>query len=117
MRSEDGPTRVGGSGSSKGGKQEQAKSDKERRVDAASKSKKRDDALRAIMTRLEIGEGSTVADIGAGEGRDSWVFAEAVGTDGKVYAEEIAKDKVETLKKQAAEIVIYRVSFISSAIA
>ena len=87
----------------KAGKQEQAKSDKERRVDAASKSKKRDDALRAIMTRLEIGEGSTVADIGAGEGRDSWVFAEAVGTDGKVYAEEIAKDKVETLKKQAAE--------------
>ncbi len=84
-------------------KQVPANPDQERRDDAESRANKREDALRAILMRLGVGEGATVADIGAGEGRDSWVFAAAVGTGGKVYAEEIAKGKVEKLKEQAAE--------------
>ena len=33
-------------------------------------------ALRAICDSLSVGAGSVIADIGAGNGRDSWTFAE-----------------------------------------
>jgi len=59
--------------------------------------------LLAIMEKLEIGEGSVIADIGAGNGRDSWVFADVVGSSGRVYSEEIVEDKVTALKKAAAD--------------
>jgi len=68
---------------------------------ATAKADQRTASLRAIMKWLEIGKGDAVADIGAGGGRDTWVFAEVVGPQGTVYPEEIAKDKVESLKKEA----------------
>ena len=58
-------------------------------------------SLRAIAKRVGVGPGSVIADIGAGNGRDTWTFADIVGESGKVYAEEIAKDKVNTIKKEA----------------
>jgi predicted methyltransferase len=66
-------------------------------------AKKRADALRAIMKRLDVGQGATVADIGAGNGRDTWVFADVVGQDGRVYAEEIGDKMVQTLKKEVEQ--------------
>ncbi len=63
-------------------------------------AKKRATSLQAIMERLDIGEGATIADIGAGNGRDSWVFADVVGKDGRVYAEEIGDKMVENLQKE-----------------
>jgi len=59
--------------------------------------------LRALAERFGIGPGKTVADIGAGSGRDSWVFAEIVGPEGTVFAEEIAEGKVEAISKGAQE--------------
>lgn len=76
---------------------------KKRRADAAAKAKKRRQHLLAVMEKLNIGEGSVIADIGAGNGRDSWVFAEVVGASGRVYSEEIVEDKVAALKKAAAD--------------
>ncbi len=76
---------------------------KKRRGNSAAKAKKRAASLRAIMAKLDIGAGSTVADIGAGSGRDSWVFADVVGTTGKVYSEEITEKMVRSLRKEAAK--------------
>ena len=75
-------------------------------VDSAAKAKQRTASLHAIMERLGLGEGASVADIGAGNGRDTWVFAEIVGPQGAVYSEEIAEDKVDSLKKEAQRRVL-----------
>jgi predicted methyltransferase len=61
----------------------------------------RADAVRALVSHLGLGDGSIIADIGAGNGRDTWVFAEIVGETGKVFAEEIDVDKVNSLKDSA----------------
>jgi len=66
-----------------------------------AKPKDRAGSLRAIVSSLGLGEGSVIADIGAGNGKDTWVFAEIVGETGKVYPEEIAEDNVKSLKDSA----------------
>jgi len=66
-----------------------------------AKAGQRTASLHAIMERLGLGEGAAVADIGAGNGRDSWVFAEIVGPHGAVYSEEIVEKMVDSLKKEA----------------
>lgn len=71
------------------------------RAESPEEAKKRAEALHAIMARLGVGQGATVADVGAGKGRDSWVFAEVVGHDGAVYSEEITEENVNSLKKEA----------------
>jgi predicted methyltransferase len=63
----------------------------------------RADAVRTLVSHLGLGGGSIIADIGAGNGRDTWVFAEIVGETGKVFAEEIDEDKVKSLKDSAEE--------------
>jgi predicted methyltransferase len=62
---------------------------------------KRAKSLRAIADHLDVGAGAVIADIGAGGGRDTWTFADIVGESGKVYSEEIAKDKVDKIKEEA----------------
>ena len=68
---------------------------------AAAKPKDRTESIHAIVSHLGLGKGSTIADIGAGGGRDTWVFAEIVGETGTVYAEEITKNNVKSLKSEA----------------
>ena len=68
---------------------------------AAAKPKDRAESIRALVSHLGLGNGSSIADIGAGNGKDTWVFAEVVGETGKVYPEEIAEDKVKSLKDSA----------------
>ncbi len=63
-----------------------------------TKPETRADAVRALVSHLGLSEGSIIADIGAGNGRDTWVFAEIVGETGKAFAEEIDEDKVKSLK-------------------
>ena len=82
---------------------QEAPNKKERKPDAdsAAKAKRRAASLHAIMEQLGLGKGAAVADIGAGNGQDTWVFAKIVGPQGAVYSEEIAEDKVTSLKEEA----------------
>jgi predicted methyltransferase len=66
-----------------------------------AKSKNRAESIHALVSYLGLGKGSVVADIGAGNGKDTWVFAEIVGKTGTVFTEEIEEDKVKTLGSQA----------------
>ena len=66
-----------------------------------AKPKDRATSVRTLVSHLGLGEGSVIADIGAGNGKDTWVFAEIVGETGKVFAEEIDQDKVKSLKDSA----------------
>jgi len=61
------------------------------------------DALRALARRFDLGPASVIADIGAGRGRDTWVFADIVGKEGKVYAEEIEEGKTKSLQAAAEQ--------------
>jgi len=67
----------------------------------AARPQDRPASLRAIAARLEIGSGDVVADIGAGRGGDTWVFANIVGPAGVVYAEEITENQVKALRAEA----------------
>ena len=66
-----------------------------------TKPANRMDSVRALVRHLGLGEGSVIADIGAGGGRDTWVFADIVGVRGTVFSEEIANSKVKSLKTEA----------------
>jgi len=78
----------------------------------SAKPKNRADSVRALVSLLGLGEGSTVADIGAGGGRDTWVFAEIVGEKGTVFAEEIVENKVKSLKTEAEKKGLNQVSAV-----
>jgi len=67
---------------------------------AAPRPKDRPASVRAIAARLDIGAGDVVADIGAGKGGDTWVFAEIVGPSGTVYSEEITENQVKSLRAE-----------------
>lgn len=56
---------------------------------------------REIVRKLSIGEGKKVADIGAGSGAYALALAEAVGSEGKVYAIDVQKELLMKLKTEA----------------
>jgi predicted methyltransferase len=60
-------------------------------------------SIRALAARLAVGPGNAVADIGAGKGVDTWVFADIVGSTGAVYAEEITEGNVKALRAEVAK--------------
>jgi len=67
----------------------------------SAKKKNQSKAVAAVLSRLGLGRGSVVADIGSGKGRYTWVFAKAVGKTGTVFAEDIADEQVKSLEKEA----------------
>lgn len=69
----------------------------------AQQARQRAAAVKAIAARLHLGPGRAVADIGAGQGADSWVFAEIVGPEGTVYAEEVTQKQVDALRAAAQQ--------------
>lgn len=56
-----------------------------------------------VIEAMEIREGMTVAEIGAGTGFFSRRLAKATGPAGKVYAEDIQPQMIDLLKKSAAK--------------
>lgn len=52
---------------------------------------------------LGLQPGDFVAEIGAGDGRFSLRFAEAVGSDGRVYANELDDDDVRRIRRRAEQ--------------
>jgi ubiquinone/menaquinone biosynthesis C-methylase UbiE len=67
---------------------------------------------REIIENLNIKAGSRVADIGCHEGYFTMKLAPRVGNDGKVYAVDISKDKIEKLKKHLVDRKIQNVDAI-----
>ena len=58
--------------------------------------------------------GTTVADIGAGDGKYSFAAAEHVGASGKVYATEIDQKKLEELRSEVAKRKLQNVVVVDS---
>lgn len=56
-----------------------------------------------VVKALRLKPGMSVADIGAGTGFYSLLFAEEVGPDGKVYAVDIAEGFISFIRQRAAE--------------
>lgn len=75
-----------------------------------AKPTNRADSVRALVSHFGLGKGSVIADIGAGGGRDTWVFAKIVGETGTIFTEEIAENKVESLKTEAEKRDLKQVS-------
>jgi predicted methyltransferase len=67
------------------------------------KPKDRAESVRAVAAHLGVGKGGAVADIGAGGGQDTWVFAQIVGETGTVFAQEIVEIKVKSLEREATK--------------
>src|SRR5687767_4365951 len=53
-----------------------------------------------IMDELGIGEGSVVADLGAGGGWFTIRLARRVGPNGKVYAEDVQPEMIESIRRR-----------------
>jgi len=56
-----------------------------------------------IMDRLQIADGSKVADIGAGGGWFTVRLARRVGPNGKVYAEDIQPQMIDSIRRRVEE--------------
>lgn len=65
-----------------------------------------------IIGKLNIKKGSKVADIGSHEGYFTIKLAKVVGKEGKVYAVDVSRDKIEKLKKHLEERKISNVNVI-----
>jgi ubiquinone/menaquinone biosynthesis C-methylase UbiE len=62
-----------------------------------------------IVEAIGLRPGLTVADVGAGPGLFTWLFAEQVGTKGKVYAVEIAPAFIKYVNDQAKQRALGKV--------
>lgn len=56
---------------------------------------------REILKALELKPGMAIADVGAGSGLFTRLFAEEVGSEGKVYAVDVSKTFLEYIASQA----------------
>lgn len=65
-----------------------------------------------IIEVLNLNSGMTVADIGSGSGYFTFKFAEAVGSDGKVFAIDAAKDHEEYIEGVAKRNNLNNVEFV-----
>lgn len=65
-----------------------------------------------LMRLMKIGPGSQVADVGCHEGYMTFKLAREVGAKGVVYAVDVEADKVEKVRKRAAENNITQVKVI-----
>lgn len=57
----------------------------------------------AVVAALNLKEGAVVADIGAGTGLYALLFAEAIGPDGRVYAEDIEPMFLDLINRRAED--------------
>jgi len=72
------------------------------------------DEIKRLALLMEWRPGTTVADIGAGDGKYSFAAAEQVGASGKVYATEIDKKKLEELRAEVSQRKLQNVVVVDS---
>jgi predicted methyltransferase len=68
-----------------------------------------------VMDALAIGEGSVVADLGAGGGWFTVRLARRVGPNGRVYAEDIQRQMIEAIERRVAREQLKNVKTILGA--
>lgn len=62
-----------------------------------------EEAPSILVKSLQLKSGMAIADIGAGSGYLSFLMAKRVGSNGKVYAEDIQPEMLEIVRKKAKE--------------
>ena len=67
------------------------------------------------MDVLGIKAGTVVSDVGAGEGYFAFHLAARVGPTGKVYAEDIRDDRLETIRSRAEDEKLAQIEIIHGA--
>jgi ubiquinone/menaquinone biosynthesis C-methylase UbiE len=67
-----------------------------------------------IVQATGVRPGMTVADVGAGTGLFTMLFARAVGPEGKVYAVDISKDFLADIERRAAAYHVANVAVVLS---
>jgi len=65
-----------------------------------------------VIAALEIPEGATVADVGAGTGYFTWRLARKVGVNGKVIAVDIQKQMLELTQQAVRQHGLTNVSYV-----
>ncbi len=65
-----------------------------------------------IMYRMRIRKGDVVADIGAGSGYFTIPFAIKVGTEGRVYAEDIQKEMTDYISQKVEKLQLKNIRII-----
>ena len=65
-----------------------------------------------LMKALELHAGSSVGEIGAGGGELTFLLAREVGENGRVYTNDLNKDRLEALRREAARRALSNVTAI-----
>lgn len=76
---------------------------------SAAAESKFDHEIRLLVEGLKLGEGSVIADIGAGDGDYAIALSRQVGEAGKVYASELSEDDRKDIEAAAADAGATRV--------
>jgi ubiquinone/menaquinone biosynthesis C-methylase UbiE len=72
------------------------------------------DEMKRLSALMEWKPGTIVADIGAGDGRYAFAAAQLVGASGKVFATEIDREKLASLRFEVAKRRLANVLIIES---
>jgi ubiquinone/menaquinone biosynthesis C-methylase UbiE len=72
------------------------------------------DEMKRLSALMEWKPGTIVADIGAGDGRYAFAAAQLVGASGKVFATEIDREKLASLRSEVAKRRLANVLIIES---
>jgi ubiquinone/menaquinone biosynthesis C-methylase UbiE len=84
-------------------------------TDAEQAKRERDLKMPEIILALELKERSKVADIGAGSGDYEAAMSRAVGTEGRVYAEDNSSDSIKRLRERVKKDHLGNVEVIEGA--
>jgi ubiquinone/menaquinone biosynthesis C-methylase UbiE len=82
-------------------------------VSLASAARAEDEAAR-LADLLGLRPGSSVADVGAGDGAFALAFAERVGPSGRVYATELGGEQLEALRGTARDAGLANVEVVQA---
>jgi ubiquinone/menaquinone biosynthesis C-methylase UbiE len=78
-----------------------------------ARSSRHDAADAAWLTRvLELGPGSVVGEIGAGEGGVTFALATTVAESGRVFTNELNKDRVKAIEREADKSGVKNVTIV-----
>lgn len=72
------------------------------------------DEIKRLAALMDWKPGNVVADIGAGDGSYAFAAAQIVGQNGKVFATEIDKEKLASLRSEVAKRHLSNVNIVES---